>query len=414
MLPPAMLNWIWAAFFFIAFATALVQALAFGRPDVLHDVVASLFDSSKTGFEIALGLTGVMSLWLGIMRVGEKGGVIQAIARAVGPLFRKLFPGIPDGHPATGAIVMNLSANMLGLDNAATPLGLKAMKELQTLNPEPDRATDEMILFMVINASSVTLLPISIFTFRAQLGAKDPTDVFVPILIATYCSTMCGLLVTAAVQKLGLWNRVVVGWLAALTAFVGGLVWYFARLDAAAVTRQSALLANTLLLGVIVLFLAAGARRRVPLYETFVEGAKEGFTVAIGIVPYLVAILVAVGALRASGALEAMLGAIRHGVSRLALDTRWVDALPTALIKPLSGGGARGMMVETMKTLGADSFAGRLACVIQGSTETTFYVLAVYFGSIGVRRTRYALGCGLAADAAGVIASIFVSYLFFR
>ncbi len=409
-----MLNWIWAAFFLVAFVAALVQAFAAGRPEVLRDVVASLFDSSKTGFEIALGLTGVMSLWLGLMRVGERGGVIEGIARAVGPLFRRLFPGIPDRHPAAGAIVMNLSANMLGLDNAATPLGLKAMKELQTLNREPDRATDEMILFMVINASSVTLLPISIFTFRAQLGAADPTDVFVPILIATYCSTMCGLLVTAAIQRLSLWNRVVIGWLALITAFVGGLVAYFARLPADEVARQSAILANGLLLAVVVLFLAAGARRRVPLYETFIEGAKEGFTVAIGIVPYLVAILVAIGALRASGALEALLGAIRSGVTSLGLDTRWVDALPTALIKPLSGSGARGLMVETMKTLGPDSFAGRLACVIQGSTETTFYVLAVYFGSIGVRRTRHALGCGLAADAAGVIAAIFVSYLFFR
>jgi len=266
---------------------------------------------------------------------------------------------------------------------------------------------------MVINASSVTVLPMTIFTFRAQLGAADPTDVFVPILIATYCSTMCGLLVTAAVQRLNLWNRVVVGWLGLLTAVVGGLVWYFARLDAAAVGRQSALLANALLLSVIVLFLAAGARRRVPLYETFVEGAKEGFQVAIGIVPYLVAILVAVGVLRASGALEALLGSIRAGVSALALDTRWVDALPVALIKPLSGSGARGLMVETMKTLGPDSFAGRLACVIQGSTETTFYILAVYFGSVGVKRTRHALGCGLAADAAGVMAAILVCYLFF-
>jgi spore maturation protein SpmB len=308
---------------------------------------------------------------------------------------------------------MNLSANALGLDNAATPLGLTAMKELQTLNPEPERATDEMILFMVINASSVTVLPISIFTFRAQLGAADPTDVFVPILIATYCSTMCGLLVTAAVQRINLWNRTVIGWLGLLTAFVGGLVWYFSRLDAAAVNRQSALLANTLLLGVVVTFLAAGARRRVPLYETFIEGAREGFHVAIGIVPYLVAILVAVGALRASGALEALLGAIRTGVGAAGLDARWVDALPTALIKPLSGGGARGLMVETMKTLGPDSFAGRLACIIQGSTETTFYVLAVYFGSVGIRNTRHALACGLAADAAGVIGAIFVAYLFF-
>jgi spore maturation protein SpmA len=354
-----------------------------------------------------------MSLWLGLMRIGERSGVIEAIARAFGPLFRRLFPGVPDGHPAAGAIVMNLSANVLGLDNAATPLGLKAMRELQTLNPEPARATDEMILFMVINASSVTLLPITIFTFRAQLGAADPTDVFVPILIATYCSTMCGLLVTAVIQRLSLLDRVVIGWLALLTAFVGGLVAYFATLSADEVSRQSALLANALLLTVIVLFLAAGARKNVPLYEAFVEGAKEGFQVAVGIIPYLVAILVAVAVLRASGTLEVLLGAIRGVVSQVGFDTRWVDALPTALIKPLSGSGARGMMVETMKTLGADSFAGRLACVIQGSTETTFYVLAVYFGSVGVTRTRHALGCGLAADAAGVVAAIFVSYLFF-
>jgi spore maturation protein SpmA len=408
-----MLNWIWAAFFLVAFLAALTQAVAFGRPDVFRDVVAALFESSKTGFEIALGLTGVMSLWLGLMRIGERGGVIEAIARGFGPLFRRLFPGIPAGHPAAGAIVMNLSANVLGLDNAATPLGLKAMKDLQSLNPEPDRATDEMILFMVINASSITLLPVTIFTFRAQLGALDPTDVFVPILIATYCSTMGGLLLTAAMQRIRLFQPVVLGWIGLLTAFVAGLVAYFSRLPAEAVGPQSALLANGLLLSVVILFLAAGARRRVPLYETFVEGAKEGFQVAIGIVPYLVAILVAVGVLRASGALEALLGAIRAGVAALAVDARWVDALPTALIKPLSGSGARGLMVETMKTLGADSFAGRLACVIQGSTETTFYVLAVYFGSVGVKQPRHALGCALFADLCGAVASIFVCYLFF-
>lgn len=408
-----MLNWIWAAFFVIAFATALVQAVAFGRPDVFRDVVGALFDSAKTGFEIALGLTGVMSLWLGLMRIGERGGVVEGIARLFRPLFRRLFPGLPDGHPAAGAIVMNLSANVLGLDNAATPLGLKAMKELQALNREPERATDEMILFMVLNASSVTVLPMTIFTFRAQLGAADPTDVFVPILIATYCSTMCGLLVTAAVQRLHLWNRVVVGWLALLTVLVGGMVAYFAGLPPEAVGPRSALVANALLLSVVILFLAAGARRKVRLYETFVDGAKEGFQVAIGIVPYLVAILVAVGALRASGALEALLGAIRSGLGNFGFDTRWVDALPTALIKPLSGSGARGMMVETMKTLGPDSFAGRLACIIQGSTETTFYVLAVYFGSVGVKNTRHALSCGLAADGAGVLGSILVAYLFF-
>lgn len=409
-----MLNWIWAAFFIIAFATALVSAFVLGKPDVMQSVVAALFDSSKTAFEIAIGLTGVMSLWLGLMKVAEKGGVTELIAKAVGPLFARLFPGIPAGHPASGAIVMNRSANMLGLDNAATPLGLKAMKELQSLNPTPDTASDEMVLFMVMNASSVTLVPISIMTFRAQLGAANPADVFVPILIATYISDLFGLLLVASIQRINLWNRVVLGWIGALTAVMAGLVWHFSRLDAASVAAQSGLLANTILIGLIASFLIAGAVRKVPFYETFIEGAKEGFQVAIGIVPYLVAILVAVGALRASGALEAFLGAIRAGVNQLSIDSRWVDALPTALIKPLSGGGARGMMVDTMKALGPDSFAGRLSCVIQGSTETTFYVLAVYFGSVGVKKTRHALGCALAAEVSGVVAAIFVTYLFFR
>jgi len=409
----AMLNWIWAAFFLIAFAVAVWQAAVGGKPDALKDVVQSLFDSSKTGFEIAIGLTGVMSLWLGLMKIAERGGVTDMIATAVGPLFRRLFPGIPGGHPATGAIVMNRSANMLGLDNAATPLGLKAMKELQSLNPEPDRATDEMVLFMVMNASSVTLVPISIMTFRAQLGAQNPADVFVPILIATFISDLGGLLIVASIQKLNLWNRVVLAWLGTLTLAVGALVWHFSRLAPDQVAQQSAVLANSILIGLIAAFLIAGARRRVPMYETFIEGAKEGFGVAIGIVPYLVAILVAVGVLRASGALEAFLGAIKSGVSHLNIDTRWVDAMPTALIKPLSGGGARGMMVDTMKALGADSFAGRLSCVIQGSTETTFYVLAVYFGSVGVKKTRHALPCALAAEILGVLAAIGVTYLFF-
>src|SRR5262244_1993070 len=409
----AMLNWIWAAFFLIAFVVAVWQAAVGGKPDVLKDVVASLFDSSKTGFEIAIGLTGVMSLWLGLMKIAEKGGVTELIARIVGPLFRRLFPGIPDGHPASGAIVMNRSANMLGLDNAATPLGLKAMKELQSLNPNPDTATDEMVLFMVMNASSVTLVPISIMTFRAQLGAANPADVFVPILIATYISDLFGLLLVASIQKLNLWSGVVLAWLGTLTAAVVGLVWYFSQLPHDAVAQQSAMLANSILIGLVATFLIAGAWRRLPLYETFIEGAKEGFQVAIGIVPYLVAMLVAVGVLRASGALEAFLGAIKGAVGHLNMDTRWVDAMPTALIKPLSGGGARGMMVDTMKALGADSFAGRLSCIIQGSTETTFYVLAVYFGSVGVRKTRHALPCALAAEMIGVLAAIGVTYLFF-
>ncbi len=408
-----MLNWIWAAMFLIAFVTAVVAATAGGKPDVMKDVVTALFDSSKTGFEIALGLTGIMSLWLGLMKIAEKGGVTELIARIVGPLFARLFPGIPKGHPASGAIVMNRSANMLGLDNAATPLGLKAMKELQSLNPTPDTASNEMILFMVMNASSVTLVPISIMTFRAQLGAANPADVFVPILIATYISDLFGLLLVAMVQRINIFNGVVLGWIGALTAVMAGLVWHFSRLDAAAVAMQSGILANAILIGLISTFLIAGALKKIPLYEVFIEGAKEGFQVAIGIVPYLVAILVAVGALRASGALDALLGAIRAGVGQLAMDSRWVDALPTALIKPFSGGGARGMMVETMKTMGADSFAGRLSCVIQGSTETTFYVLAVYFGSVGVKKTRHALACALAAEFVGVLAAIGVTYLFF-
>ena len=408
-----MLNWIWAVFFLIAFAAAGMQAATGTKPEALQAVVAALFDSSKTGFEIALGLTGVMSLWLGFMRVAEKGGITEAIATLVGPLFRRLFPGIPAGHAASGAIVMNRSANMLGLDNAATPLGLKAMKELQSLNPEPDRASNDMVLFVVMNASSVTLVPISIMTFRAQLGAANPADVFVPILIATFIADLSGLLLVAAVQKLNIWNRVVLGWLGGMSLAVAGLVWHFSRLDPASVAAQSAMLANATLLVLVSLFLLAGARRGLPLYETFVEGAKEGFQVAIGIVPYLVAMLVAVGALRASGALEALLDAIKAGVAHWHLDTRWVDGLPTALIKPLSGGGARGMMVETMKTLGADSFGGRLACVIQGSTETTFYVLAVYFGSVGVKKTRHALACALSAETIGVVAAILVTYLFF-
>ena len=408
-----MLNWIWAAMFLIAFVTAVVAATAGGKPDVMKDVVTALFDSSKTGFEIALGLTGIMSLWLGLMKIAEKGGVTELIARIVGPLFARLFPGIPKGHSASGAIVMNRSANMLGLDNAATPLGLKAMKELQSLNPTPDTASNEMILFMVMNASSVTLVPISIMTFRAQLGAANPADVFVPILIATYISDLFGLLLVAMVQRINIFNGVVLGWIGALTAVMAGLVWHFSRLDAAAVAMQSGILANAILIGLISTFLIAGALKKIPLYEVFIEGAKEGFQVAIGIVPYLVAILVAVGALRASGALDALLGAIRAGVGQLAMDSRWVDALPTALIKPFSGGGARGMMVETMKTMGADSFAGRLSCVIQGSTETTFYVLAVYFGSVGVKKTRHALACALAAEFVGVLAAIGVTYLFF-
>ena len=407
-----MLNRIWTFFFLAAFLAAVGQSLA-GHTGVWADMVGSTFDMAKTGFEIALGLTGVMCLWLGIMRIGEKGGAVDFLARAFGPLLRRLFPGVPAGHPAGASMLMNMAANMLGLDNAATPLGLKAMKELQELNPDRDTASDDMILFLVINTSAVTIVPVTIFTFRAQLGAADPTDIFLPILIATYCSTLTGLIVTAAWQKLNLLQPVILAYLGAMTAAIAGLVAYFARLDQAALESQSSVLANVLIFGIIIAFMLGAVRRKVDLYDTFVEGAKDGFKVAVGIIPYLVAMLVAIGVFRASGALDFILDGVRGAVGALGGDSRWVDGLPTALMKPLSGSGARGMMIETMTAHGADSFAGRLASVIQGSTETTFYVLAVYFGSVGIRRTRHAVVCGLAADLAGVIAAIVVSYLFF-
>jgi spore maturation protein SpmB len=347
------------------------------------------------------------------MKLGEKGGAVDLLAKAFGPWMRKLFPGIPPGHPATGSIVMNMAANMLGLDNGATPLGLKAMAELQELNPEPDTATNDQILFLVLNTSAVTLIPITIFVYRAQMGAADPTDVFIPLIIATFCSTMAGLVITAAVQKLRLLDPVVLTYLGVMTAMVVGLIVYFSRLDRETMEAQSSLLSNFAIFGVIIGFLALAAHRRLPLYETFVDGAKEGFKVAVGIIPYLVAMLVAIGILRASGALDLFLNGIRWGVDGLGIDSRWVDGVPTALMRPLSGSGARGMMLETMEAHGADSFAGRLVSVIQGSTETTFYVLAVYFGSVGIKNTRHAVGCGLFADAAGAIAAILVTYLFF-
>ena len=406
-----MLNRIWTFFFLGGCVAAIGRTLA-GHSDVWRAMVGASFDSAKTGFEIALGLTGIMCLWLGIMRIGERGGAVEFLARAFGPLGRRLFPGIPAGHPAHGSIVMNMAANMLGLDNAATPLGLKAMGQLQELNPEKERASNDQILFLVINASSVTIVPTTIMTFRAQLGANDPTDVFIPILVATFCSTMAGLIATGLIQRLRLWDKVVLAYLGGMTAIVAGLVTYFAHLDQAALEAQSSLLANVLIFGMIMAFIVAGLRKRVDLFDAFVEGGKEGFHTAIGIVPYLVAMLVGVGVFRASGALDIILGGVRQGVSALGGDTQWVEGLPTMLMKPLSGSGARGMMIETMKTSGADSFAGRLACTIQGSTETTFYVLAVYFGSVGIRKTRHAVTCGLIADVAGFAGAIGMAYLF--
>jgi spore maturation protein SpmA len=384
-----------------------------GHTGVWAEMVTATFDMGKTGFEIALGLTGVMCLWLGVMRIGEKGGAVDGLARVFGPLLRRLFPGIPAGHPASGSIVMNMAANMLGLDNAATPLGLKAMKELQEINPGPEQASDDQILFLVLNTSAVTIIPITIFVYRAQMGAADPTDVFIPMLIATFCSTMVGLVVTAAVQRLRLWDPIVLAYLGGLTSLVVGLILYFSRLDRETMELQSSVLSNFVIFSIIVIFVSLAARRKLPLYEVFVDGAKDGFKVAVSIIPYLVAMLVAIGIFRASGALDFLLDGVRWAVSHLGMDTRWVDGLPTALMRPLSGSGARGLMLETMEAHGADSFAGRLVSVIQGSTETTFYVLAVYFGSVGIRRTRHALPCGLAADLAGVVAAILVCYLFF-
>ncbi len=408
-----MLNWIWAAFFFVAFAAGLFQWLVLGNAGIWAALVGSTFDMAKTGFEISLGLTGVMCLWLGIMKVGEKGGAVEMVARGFSPLLQRLFPGIPGGHPAQASIVMNMSANMLGLDNAATPLGLKAMKELQELNPDKDVASNDQILFLVINASAVTIIPTAIMTYRAQMGAADPTDVFVPLLLATFCSTFVGLLVTATVQKLKLTHPVTLAYLGSFTAVVAAIVAYCAQLDRETLERQTTLAANLFIFTLIVGFLLLAARRGVAMYEAFVEGAKEGFQVAISIIPYLVAMLVAIGVLRASGALDLALDTVRLVITGLGIDARWVDALPVAMMRPFSGSGARGLMIETMKTLGPDAFASRLACIIQGSTETTFYVLAVYFGSVGIKNTRHAIACGLIAEMAGFAGALLAAYLFF-
>ena len=408
-----MLNAIWIGFFLVAFIFAAINLVFFGQADSFALVMKATFDAARSAFEIALGLTGVMALWLGVMRVGERAGFLQGLTWLLAPLFRRLFPAVPRNHPALGAITMNMAANMLGLDNAATPIGIKAMQELQTLNPDKKTASDAQILFLVINASSVTLLPVTIFTYRAQAGAHDPTDVFIPILIATYCSTMAGLLATAFYQRINLLDRVVLGYLAAISAAVFGLVAYFAQLPTAEMLRQSALVSNVLLFSLVAVFIGGAAVRRVNAYEAFIEGAKDGFHTAVTIIPYLVAMLVAIAVFRASGALDLLMNGVRNGVIMLGWDTRFVDALPTAMMKPLSGSGARAMMIDTMHTFGADSFAGRLASVIQGSTETTFYVLAVYFGAVGIQRVRHAVTCGLLADLGGLVAAIAVTYLFF-
>jgi spore maturation protein SpmA len=406
-----MLNALWIGFFLTAFGAAVMQFLG-GDQAIFAAVMKAAFDAARTAFEVALGLTGVMCLWLGVMKIGERAGFLALLGRWLAPLFARLFPDVPRGHPALGSVTMNMAANILGLDNAATPIGLKAMRELHELNPDKDTASNAQILFLVLNASSVTLLPVTIFTYRAQLGAHDPTDVFIPIIMATYASTLAGFLFIATAQRLRL-DAVVMAWMGGLTALVGGLAWWFGHMPADVMTARSSALSNFLLLALVVVFLLGAVVKRVNAYEAFIEGAKEGFQTAVTIIPYLVAMLVAIGMLRASGALPAFVEWARGGVAALGFDSAWVDGLPTMLVKPLSGSGARAMMIETMQARGADSFAGRLASIVQGSTETTFYVLAVYFGAVGIKRVRYAVAGGLVADAAGFVAAVLAAYLFF-
>ena len=407
------LNYIWIAFFFIAFLVALVRLIFFGDVEVFGLMMDATFKSSKDAFEISLGLTGVLALWLGVMKIGERGGVVNMFARILSPIFTRLFPEIPKGHPATGSIFMNISANMLGLDNAATPMGLKAMEHLQSLNARKDTASDSMIMFLVLNTSGLTLIPISILVYRAQQGAAQPMDVFIPILLATFFSTLTGVVVTSLYQRINLLNRTLLFTLGGMCAVVAAIIWGFGRLDSLTMNVVSVNVSNILLMTIIVVFILAGVCRRVNVYDAFIEGAKDGFTTAVRIIPYLVAILVAIGVFRASGAMDVLMDGIRWLVGLTGVDTGFVEALPTALMKPLSGSGSRGMMVDAMSAYGADSFVGRLSCIFQGSTDTTFYVLAVYFGSVGVRYTRHAVTCGLLADLAGIIAAIFICYFFF-
>ena len=407
------LNYIWIAFFLIAFVIATVRLVFMGDTEVFPAIMNSTFDTSKTAFEISLGLTGVLSLWLGIMKIGEKGGVINVVARVLSPVFTRLFPDIPKGHPVTGSIFMNVAANMLGLDNAATPLGLKAMEQLQELNPKKDTATNPMIMFLVLNTSGLTLIPVSIMVYRAQMGAAQPTDIFVPILLATFFSTLAGIIFTSLYQRINLINRTMLLTLGGMSAVVAAIIWGFAQMDKAQMNIVSTSVANILLMLIIVMFILAGMRKKVNVYDAFIAGAKDGFTTAVRIIPYLVAILVGIGVFRASGAMDMLVDSIKWTVAALGGNTDFVGALPTALMKPLSGSGARGMMVDAMTTYGADSFVGRLSCIFQGSTDTTFYILAVYFGSVGIRYTRHAVACGLLADLAGVIAAIAICYMFF-
>ena len=407
------LNYIWIAFFLIAFVITCIKLVFLGDTEVFPAIMNSTFETAKTGFEISLGLTGVLSLWLGIMKIGEKGGLIQAMARLLSPVLTRLFPEIPRNHPVFGNIFMNIAANMLGLDNAATPLGLKAMERLQELNVKKNTASNSMIMFLVLNTSGLTIIPVSILVYRAQMGAAQPTDVFIPILLATFFSTLAGIVVTSIYQRINLFQPVLLAVLGGMSLFVAALIWGVGQLSSASLDLWGTNVANILLFSIITMFLVSGMRAKINVYDAFIEGAKDGFQTAVRIIPYLIAILVSIGVFRASGAMDWIVEEMKWLISLVGIDTQWVGALPTALMKPLSGGGARGMMVDAMTTFGADSFVGRLSCIFQGSTDTTFYILAVYFGSVGVTRTRHAVACGLLADLAGVIAAILLCYLFF-
>ena len=407
------LNYIWIAFFLIAFVVAIGKLVIGGATAVFTEIINASFASAKTGFEISLGLTGILSLWLGIMKIGEKGGVIQAFARLAAPVFSKLFPDIPRDHPVTGSIFMNLSANLLGLDNAATPMGLKAMQQLQELNPNKESASNSMVMFLCINASGLTLIPITIMMYRAQLGAANPSDVFLPIMLATFTSTLVAILAVCVRQKINILQRNLILFFGGLGLFIGGLVWLFNSMEQEQVSLYSTLFANTLLFTIICGFIISGMRKKINVYDAFIEGAKEGFQTAITIIPYLVAILVGIGVFRASGAMDFIIQGVRFGIASIGLNTDFVEALPPMLMKPLSGSGARGMMLDAMNTYGADSFVGRLSSIVQGSCDTTFYVVALYYGSVGIRNTRYTGQCALLADLAGAIAAIAMAYLFF-
>ncbi len=408
------LNYIWIGFILVAFVTAVIRLLLFGDMEVFPNIISSTFEMSKTGFEISLGLTGVLSLWLGIMKIGEKGGIIKIFSKIIGPFFQKLFPELDKNHPAIGAILLNLSANMLGLDNAATPMGLKAMDEMQKTNNKKDTASNAQIMFLVLNTSGLTIIPISIMVYRTQLGAADPSDIFIPIMLATFFSTLAGLISVSIYQKINLFNRVILYYIGGLTLLIIGIIVYFSQLSREEIAIISTQASNIILFTIIVVFILLAVRKKVNVYEAFIEGAKDGFKIAIKIIPFLIAILVAIGMFRSSGAMDYLIRSIAFVFSSLGANTDFIEALPTALMKPLSGSGARGMLIDVMNTYGADSFVGRVASTVQGATDTTFYIIAVYFGSVGIKNTRYAVTCGLIADFAGIIAAILIAYLFFH